>query len=190
MKKYSEPTDKFWRILSTQPPKASTGAKGESYSKVVPTRDTIYDRKDWKGTVESDDGGGHPVTHMIDGDVNTFWQTNWWAPASYPHTVDFEFKEPVEFNYIYNVQHDHQNPPPKVFLLYYKDIETGDWEEYGEEDEGTNFYLYNERNKKYHRFYLDNIIKAKGVRLVFTSTYGDASVVWANSAEFGIGLLK
>lgn len=203
MKNYEKPADKFWTSVSaTREPQVGDGPRGVAYEKNWPLQDTVYGRDSWIGTASSE--SGDKVANLIDGKINTQWQSNWQNNTPYPHEFNFTFEEPVAFNYVYMVQRLHNNPGPKQFRIQYKpsaDPDVNDWVEIrNEEGKPKDFYLCRDYNADLggpvQTIFLDETVESVyGVKIVLIKglerTEGKGDVEnYTSLAEFGIGLLK
>ncbi len=73
----------------------STSKSGQTLQSAIPF-DAFVDRRAWKATASSFQGGEGELRHMIDGDPNTFWHSQWnptKAPA--PHWVTIDMNAPL-----------------------------------------------------------------------------------------------
>ena len=195
MKQYPVPQYKFWEKVSTvNTPAEGTVAVGTAYPKNIPLQDTVYVPQDWTGEVSSL-AGGDGAGKLIDGKVNTHWHSDYNdASKTYPHWFQFEFPEPITFNYVYMIQRNHDNPGPKTFEILVKKQADGEYEEV---EEGRKFYLCRDYSAAgpVQKSFLNEVVTAYGIKIMLIEglerNEGQGNRQnYVALAEFGIGLLQ
>lgn len=203
MKNYPPVTDKFWETndVYKQPANTEPNPAGASYPKEIPANDTIYDRSNWTAAAKTEIGEGSNgyITCITDGKVDTYYHSNYNNPegSTYPHWISFTYENEEEFNYVYFVNRNHNNPGPKKFVIQVKPT-PGDDDDWQEIEDGKEFYLTRDRESgqdNYQYRFLSKAYKGYGVKIIFTeglpATEGGTDVRgYVAMAEFGTGLLK
>lgn len=192
MKHYPPLQNRFWETAeATAEPREEPLSPGISYEKICPLQDTVYDPGEWEGTASS---SADPVRNLVDGNTGTHWHSVYTGTFDYPHWFQFDFPEPLEFNYVSMVQRNHANPGPKTFKILIKtDPEAEDWVE---ADNGRIFYLCRDyTGSPVQKNFLNGTVKAYAVRIMLLSGLertegGNNPEKYVALAEFSIGLLK
>lgn len=193
MKHYPAVQDKFWETAEvTRVPKEGTLTPGISYEKICPVQDTVYEASEWIGSASS---SADPVRNLVDGNTATQWHSNYSSGTyKYPHWFQFDFPEPLDFNYVTMIQRNHGNPGPKSFKILIKTAP--DSEDWVEADDGRIFYLCRDyAGYPVQKNFLNESVTAYAVRIMLLSGLErdkgkNNPETYAALAEFAIGLLK